>query len=100
MQYCNTQLAYRMLFAWRLRLRAYSKQARQARHAEKFFITKNAWHKWVETAKARKREKKVKEFEARVAGRYLRGWYQRAQLERQRKLSEEVIRKRVELVRF
>ena len=97
-RYSNTQLAYRMLFLWRLRLRAQAKQARQARHAEKFFVTRSAWRKWAEKVKERKREKKVKEFEARVAGRYLREWAQRAQIERQRKLSEEIIRKRVELV--
>ncbi|GJE87193.1 hypothetical protein PsYK624_032760 [Phanerochaete sordida] len=96
-QYYNTQLAYRMLFAWRLQLRAHAKQARQARHAEKYFVTRSAWHKWVEKAQEKKRERKVKEFEERVAGKYLREWCRRAQVERQMKLSEEVIRKRVEL---
>lgn len=100
MQYNNSQLAYRTLFEWRLQLRAHAKQSRQARRAEKFFVTRDAWRKWVEKVNEKRRESKVKEFEARVVGRYLREWHQRAQLERQRKLSEEIIRKRVELVRI
>lgn len=96
-QYYNTQLAYRMLIQWRLQLRAHAKLARQARHAEKYFAARTAWRKWVERVQGKRRERKVKEFEARVAGKYLREWARRAQLQRQMKLSEEVIRKRVEL---
>ena len=71
--YHSSQLRFRMLVAWRLALRAKLKMARQAKSAEKRFIVRSAWAKWIEKAKERGRVKKLKEFETRLIAKYLKG---------------------------
>ena len=65
-----------MLSAWRLQTRGHAQQVKVARKAEKFFVQRAGWKRWAERVAARKREGKVREFETRLAGKYLRGmWF-------------------------
>lgn len=74
-QYHSVQLQHRMLAAWRLQTRGHAQQVKVARKAEKFFVQRASWKTWAEKIAGRKRERKVKEFEQRVAQKYLRGKY-------------------------
>ncbi len=62
-----------MLLVWRLQLRAKLKQVKQGKVAEKFFVLRTGWKKWADKIIERKRERKLKEFEAKVLRRYLQG---------------------------
>ncbi|THG95070.1 hypothetical protein EW026_g6516 [Hermanssonia centrifuga] len=95
--YHSAQLRYKMLLVWRLQLRAKLKQVKQGKVAEKFFVLRTGWKKWADKIIERKRERKLKEFEAKVLRRYLQEWLEHTKAQLQRKLSEEVIRQRVDL---
>ena len=71
--YHSSQLRFRMLTAWRLQLRAKLKRVRHAKQLEKHFIVRNAWHKWIAKVQERKRERKLVEFEQKIAAKYFRG---------------------------
>ena len=62
-QYANVQLQFRILYRWRVQLRAHLKRFRQAKIADKFFVTRQAWKIWVHRAKVRGREKRSREWD-------------------------------------
>ena len=64
-EYHSTQLQYRMLLVWRVRLRASLKMVKQARMAHKFITARMAWTVWANKFQERRREKALKEFENR-----------------------------------
>lgn len=71
--YHDTQLRYKMLLNWRLQLRAKLKLAKQGRALEKFFVMRHALHRWQEKVAQAKRERKLKEFETKLAAKYFHG---------------------------
>ena len=60
-QYAHAQLQYRILYRWRVQLRAHLKLFRQAKIADKFFVVRRAWKMWVDRAKERGRENRLRE---------------------------------------
>ncbi|KAI9446235.1 hypothetical protein H4582DRAFT_2069571 [Lactarius indigo] len=70
-QYANAQLQYRVLFNWRVQLRAHVKHFRQAKILEKYFVVRRAWKMWMERAVERGREKRLKEWDKGRAGKFL-----------------------------
>jgi hypothetical protein len=66
-QYANAQLQFRILYRWRVQLRAHLKRFRQAKIADKFFVTRQAWKIWVDRAKVRGREKRSREWDKEKA---------------------------------
>ena len=74
--YHDSHLTYQVLMTWRSRRRENLKQLKVAKKAEKFITLRNTWRAWQDKLAARHRERKVKEFETRLLGRYLRGkWF-------------------------
>ncbi len=62
MQYARVQLQFRVLFTWRVQLRAHLKLFRQAKIAHKYFVMRRAWRVWVDRAEARGREMRLREW--------------------------------------
>ena len=61
-QYARVQLQFRVLFKWRVQLRAHLKLFRQAKIAHKYFVMRRAWRFWVDRAEAHGREKRLREW--------------------------------------
>jgi protein SFI1 len=61
-QYANAQVQFRILYRWRVQLRAHLKRFRQAKIADKFFVMRRGWRIWVDRAEVRSREKRLKEW--------------------------------------
>lgn len=74
--YHSAHLSFKMLLLWRLQLRKKLKLAKQAKLAEKFFVMRGAWRTWLAKVAEKKRGRKVKDFERRVAKRYFEGTFQ------------------------
>lgn len=62
-----------MILTWRLQLRARLKLAKQARAAEKYFAMRSAWKIWHVKLADKRRDRKLKVFEARILRSYLQG---------------------------
>ncbi|KAH9180760.1 hypothetical protein EDB89DRAFT_2122162 [Lactarius sanguifluus] len=88
-QYANAQLQYRVLFNWRVQLRAHVKHFRQAKILEKFFVVRRAWKMWMERAVERGREKRLKEWDKGRAGKHFAGWREKALRQRRHRLAEQ-----------
>lgn len=71
--YHSVQLRFKMVMIWRVQLRAKLKLAKQARIAEKYFAIRNAWKMWQEKLAEKRRERKLKVFEARMLQSYMHG---------------------------
>jgi protein SFI1 len=70
-QYANVQLQFRLLFKWRVQLRAHLKLLREAKIADKFFLMRRAWRRWLDKAEMRGREKRLREWnKGRVAKQF------------------------------
>ncbi|KAH9001065.1 hypothetical protein EDB92DRAFT_1811986 [Lactarius akahatsu] len=93
-QYANAQLQYRVLFNWRVQLRAHVKHFRQAKILEKFFVVRRAWKMWMERAVERGREKRLKEWDNGRAGKHFAGWREKALRQRRHRLSEQQVQSR------
>jgi hypothetical protein len=61
-QYAHAQLKFRILYRWRVQLRAHLKRFRQAKIADKFFVMRQAWRIWVGKAEERGRQKRLREW--------------------------------------
>ena len=61
-QYAHAQLQFRILYRWRVQLRAHLKRFRQAKIADKFFVMRQAWKIWVDKAEERGRQKRLREW--------------------------------------
>jgi protein SFI1 len=72
-QYANAQLQFRILFKWRVQLRAHLKHFRQAKYADKLFVMRRAFRMWVQRAEEHVREKRVKEWNKGRAGKVFAG---------------------------
>jgi protein SFI1 len=72
-QYANVQLKFRLLYKWRVQLRAHLKLFREAKIANKFFVMRRAWRRWVDMAEARGRENRLREWNKRRAGKLFAG---------------------------
>ena len=117
-QYANVQLQFRLLFKWRVRLRAHLKLFRQAKIADKFFVMRRAWRIWVDKAEKRAKEKRLREWNAGRAGKIFAGtsrlqlggspsglkalgpvgWKEKALRLRRLRLAEQQIQSRVDTV--
>ncbi|KAI0341741.1 hypothetical protein BDW22DRAFT_1485199 [Trametopsis cervina] len=95
--YHSIQLRFKMVLVWRLQLRAKLKLVKQAKAIEKYFVMRNAWRIWQEKQAGKRREQKLKVFDARIMRVFMHQWQERMQSQRQLKLSEEVISQRVDL---
>ncbi|KZV72882.1 hypothetical protein PENSPDRAFT_628005 [Peniophora sp. CONT] len=62
-QYHAAQTQYKALYTWRIALRVHLKRARQARHAERFFVLKRAMGVWQGQMKDRERERKLQDWD-------------------------------------
>ena len=116
MQYANAQLQYRVLFKWRVQLRAHVKHFRQAKIVDKFFLTKRAWGTWIAKAEERGRERRLKERDTVRAGKLFTGmwevmlsarlveilwsvgWKEKALRQRRHRLAEQQIQNRANMV--
>lgn len=74
-QYHTAQLQYKMLLAWRLRLRDKLRMMKQAKVAQKQLAVKRYFHQWHKNVAEKQRDRKVKAFQLRVAKRYFDGPY-------------------------
>lgn len=74
--YHSAHLSFKMLLLWRLQLRKKLKLAKQAKLADKFFVMRGAWRTWLAQVAEKKRNKKVKDFERKIAKRYFEGTFQ------------------------
>ena len=72
-QYANAQLQFRILFKWRVQLRAHLKHFRQAKYADKVFVMRRAFRMWVQRAEEHGREKRLKEWNKGRAGKIFVG---------------------------
>ncbi|EMD38501.1 hypothetical protein CERSUDRAFT_153416 [Gelatoporia subvermispora B] len=93
--YHSSQLQFRTLLAWRLQLRMKVRMAKQARIAHKFFTVKKYMQKWAQRSQERSREKNLKVFEGRIVKKFFTGWLDAAQRQRQHKVIEQIISRRV-----
>ncbi|KAH9079630.1 hypothetical protein EDB83DRAFT_2343719 [Lactarius deliciosus] len=93
-QYANAQLQYRVLFNWRVQLRAHVKHFRQAKILEKFFVVRRAWKIWMEGRWKRGREKRLKEWDKGRAGKHFAGWREKALRQRRHRLAEQQVQSR------
>lgn len=110
-------MQYKALLTWRLQLRARLKMVKQARIAQKFFVQRRYFKLWLVRVKEEQLEKRRRQFEARVAQRFFVGmmmmvllltckrltwhaldWLVVAQKQRQRKVAEEIVRQRIDMV--
>ncbi|KAH9027675.1 hypothetical protein EDB84DRAFT_1589036 [Lactarius hengduanensis] len=87
-------LQYRVLFNWRVQLRAHVKHFRQAKILEKFFVVRRAWKVWMERAVERGREKRLKEWDKGRAGKHFAGWREKAMRQRRHRLAEQQVQSR------
>lgn len=62
-QHYAANLLSRMLFIWRLRLRAQLKWARKANMARRYFVERGAWDKWRLVLEKKRRTRKVQDLE-------------------------------------
>lgn len=72
-QYAHAQLQFRILYRWRVQLRAHLKRFRQAKIADKFFVMRQAWRIWVDKAEERGRQKRMREWNKGRAKRVFAG---------------------------
>ena len=72
-RYHTVQVQYRFLSTWHLQLRAQAQQAKLAKKADKFFVTRECWRRWKEKIAEGRRQKKLKEFEKKLVQRYYQG---------------------------
>ncbi|KAI0316688.1 Sfi1 spindle body protein-domain-containing protein [Amylostereum chailletii] len=94
-QYHSAQLQFKMLFAWRIALRAKLKLIRKARVAEKYFVMRRAWKGWQQSVEERKREKKLQQLVTSKARGIFDAWLRKALRQRVHKLAEQEIENRV-----
>jgi protein SFI1 len=118
-QYARVQLQFRILFRWRVQLRAHLKHFRQAKIAGKYFMMRRAWRIWVDKAEARAREKRLREWNTSRVGKLFSstsealalfgtpleltifgpaGWKEKALRLRRHRLAEQEIRGRIDAV--
>ena len=71
--YHRAQLQYRMLLTWRLQLRAKLRLVKQAKAAQKYLVMRRCFRAWAAKVQEKKRLRKLKQFELRVAKRYFEG---------------------------
>ena len=76
-QYANAQLQFRILYRWRVQLRAHLKRFRQAKIADRFFVTRQAWKILLDRAKERGREKRSREWDKGRAKKVFAGTSER-----------------------
>ncbi|KAI0934407.1 hypothetical protein AcV5_006256 [Taiwanofungus camphoratus] len=95
--YHSAQLRFKMLLIWRIHLRANLKMVKQAKATQRFFVQRTYWRKWVAKLSQKRLDKKFNDFNGRIVKKYFYEWLEFAQLQRQRKLAEEIIRHRVDL---
>ncbi|KAI0748015.1 hypothetical protein C8Q80DRAFT_1104403 [Daedaleopsis nitida] len=81
-QYHRAQLQYKMLFAWRLQLRAKLRMVKQAKVAQKYLLVRRCFKVWTAKVAEKKRLQKLQELELRVAKRYFEEWRRRVHEER------------------
>ncbi|KAI0306384.1 hypothetical protein B0F90DRAFT_1814293 [Multifurca ochricompacta] len=95
-QYANAQLQFRLLFKWRVQLRASLKLFRQAKIANKYFVMRRALMIWVDKAEERGRQKRLREWNKGRAGKLFAGWKEKALRLRRHRLAELEIQKRID----
>ncbi|KAN0140828.1 Sfi1 spindle body domain containing protein [Lactarius tabidus] len=88
-QYANAQLQFRILFKWRIQLRAHLKHFRQAKYADKLFVMRRAFRMWVQRSEEHGRETRLKEWNKGRAGKVFAGWKEKALRQRRRRLAEQ-----------
>ncbi|KAI0637076.1 hypothetical protein C8Q77DRAFT_1215897 [Trametes polyzona] len=93
--YHRAQLQYKMLLAWRLRLRAKLRMVKQAKVAQKQLLLRRYLHTWKAKVAERQRERKLKEFQTRVVKQYFYEWLERTKRQREMKLAEQIIQQRI-----
>ncbi|VDC06598.1 unnamed protein product [Peniophora sp. CBMAI 1063] len=92
-QYNVAQTQYKALYTWRVALRAHLKRARQARHAERFFVLRRAMSVWQAQMKDRERERKLQEWHRAKARKAWELWRTKARKAAQLRQAEaQVVR--------
>jgi hypothetical protein len=62
-----------MLLTWRLQLRFKLKMIKQARIAEKFFISRRAWKIWIDKLEGKQRQRRIEDLERQKLRKYFIG---------------------------
>ena len=62
-----------MILAWRLKLRAHLRMAKQAKVARKQLLLRRFLHVWTAKVEEKRRNKKLKQFELRTTKRIFEG---------------------------
>lgn len=71
--YHSAQLRFKMLLVWRIQLRARLRMVKEARLAQKYFLQRRFWKQWKTQFAQKKLDKKLVDFEARLARRHFLG---------------------------
>ncbi|KAI0029377.1 Sfi1 spindle body protein-domain-containing protein [Vararia minispora EC-137] len=95
-QYHTAQLQYKMLYIWRLQLRAKLKLARQARIVSKYFVARRAWVVWRRAMEERTRERRLEEYLERKKGKIFRDWAERALRQKRLRAIQQEVEDRVQ----
>ncbi|KAI0831195.1 Sfi1 spindle body protein-domain-containing protein [Trametes gibbosa] len=93
--YHRAQVQYKMLLAWRLRLRAKLRMVKQAKVAQKQLLLRRSFHTWTAKVAEKQRERKLQGFQRRVVTQYFQEWQEHAKRQREMKLAEEVVRRQL-----
>ncbi|TBU50663.1 hypothetical protein BD309DRAFT_944429 [Dichomitus squalens] len=88
-------LQYKMMLAWRLKLRTRLRMVKQAKIARKYLLLRRCLHMWTAKVEEKRREKKLKEFELRATKKTFEAWYARARQQRLLRLAEQEMKARV-----
>lgn len=94
-QYHAAQTQYKALYTWRIALRAHLKRARQARHAERFFVLRRAMGVWQTQMKERERERRLQDWHRAKVRKAWELWRTKASKAAQLRQAEAVVVRRV-----
>jgi protein SFI1 len=94
----ETALKAKMVFAWRLRMRAHAKAMKQAKLARQLFLERMVWDRWRHLMEERNREKNIKAFQNRKLQGILKLWSNKAKRQRNLRRKGEVVMMAAQLV--
>ncbi|KAF8136617.1 hypothetical protein EV363DRAFT_1320052 [Boletus edulis] len=91
------RVQYDALLKWRIQLRARLKLLKHAKIVEKFIVQRRTLNAWKSKLAEKKRQNRLKVFEARRLGEYMKMWQTKANRRRWHRTAEEQITTRVNM---
>ncbi|KAF4614733.1 hypothetical protein D9613_003001 [Agrocybe pediades] len=92
----DSRLLVKMLALWRVRLQETSQAAKVARWANRFFATRRAWNTWVAAMEERRRQERLRLWNASKAQKIFQSWRQRTQRQQYLKQCEQIIQEHIQ----